>query len=439
MFLVLPTENPAFPWAFYLNLTKIKYMQQFSTNSLMKVVLISSKEPECFTFSNEPRYFASSLDIVRFTTDQEAKKFIVENIDAIDAIVTQDECEWNVYEYLSSLPLWIRRKWFHFKDYENHGQEVYDEIYRKQLCGTDTPMFSFFTPLYKTNLKYFKEAYESLKKQTYNNWEWVLVDDSPKPCIDVVGYIEKLKDPRIRYFRIAPTNGNIGLSKWRACCMTRGTWLIEFDHDDFIIHPMCLDTMKKAIQEFAHKDVGFVYTDDAAVDENSNWMGKIYGDSYAFDFAHPYEIDGIPADESPNINSCTIRHIVGVPNHIRCWRRDIYFKIGGHNQTQRIADDYELCVRTFLETRFLKIPYPMYAQRFYNGNSQDSDVNRSDIQRRVSKIANLYNELIHERMLQLVGEDLGYKKGCTAEQVSSYVYNLEDKSQVPFVNYIYHI
>ena len=55
--------------------------------------------------------------------------------------------------------------------------------------------------------------------------------------------------------------------------------------------------------------------------------------------------------DSPNINPYTIRTIYCQPNHIRCWKSDVYRKIYGHNYNYSIADDYELVVRTFLEQR----------------------------------------------------------------------------------------
>ena len=37
--------------------------------------------------------------------------------------------------------------------------------------------FSIVTPLYKANLKFLKEAAHSVFKQSYSNWEWIIVDD----------------------------------------------------------------------------------------------------------------------------------------------------------------------------------------------------------------------------------------------------------------------
>ena len=50
---------------------------------------------------------------------------------------------------------------------------------QKEVYGNeDKPILSVFTPTYITNERIFR-TYESLVNQTYENWEWVVVDDSP--------------------------------------------------------------------------------------------------------------------------------------------------------------------------------------------------------------------------------------------------------------------
>ena len=44
-------------------------------------------------------------------------------------------------------------------------------------CHNHRPKFSVFTPTYNTGDKIYR-TYDSLKKQTFINWEWVVVDDS---------------------------------------------------------------------------------------------------------------------------------------------------------------------------------------------------------------------------------------------------------------------
>ena len=116
-----------------------------------------------------------------------------------------------------------------------------------------------------------------------------------------------------------------------------------------------------------------------------------------------------PANQQ-NINPKTIRHIVGVPNHIRAWRRSTYSEIGGHNRSLTIADDFELVIRSFLKSKICRIPKLSYIQFLYNneGGRNTHDLSRADIQRRVRTIASHYNEQINARFLELGLEDWAY-------------------------------
>ena len=198
------------------------------------------------------------------------------------------------------------------------------------------------------------------------------------------------------------TGGIVGEAKYLACCFSKGDILVELDHDDYLL-PRALENVVKAFNKFP--DAGFCYSECAEIDEN--YQSRTYGDGFAFGYGHYIDREfGGKTYKSAcaiNINPRTIRHIVGVPNHLRAWRRSTYFKVGGHNRRLSIADDYELIVRTFLDTMFVKIPDLHYLQFYHDNNTQNKS--RSDIQRRVRTISLHYNDRIKSRFEQLGKED----------------------------------
>jgi hypothetical protein len=113
--------------------------------------------------------------------------------------------------------------------------------------------------------------------------------------------------------------------------------------------------------------------------------------------------------QSFNINPKTIRHIVGVPNHIRAWRRKDYFNSGGYNRRLSIADDYELLINTFLTTKMLRIKKNEYLQFIHNSGENTHNLSRADIQRRVRTIADTYNIKIKNRFEELSLRDWAYE------------------------------
>jgi hypothetical protein len=110
--------------------------------------------------------------------------------------------------------------------------------------------------------------------------------------------------------------------------------------------------------------------------------------------------------------------------------------VGGHNRDLAIADDYELIVRTFLKTKFVRIPKLGYLQYIYhNSNGRNThDLSRADIQRRVRSIMYFYNDAINERFKELGVIDYAYKEN------ENNPLNVESRfgEDENYVNYIYN-
>jgi stress response protein YsnF len=87
-------------------------------------------------------------------------------------------------------------------------------------------------------------------------------------------------------------------------------------------------------------------------------------------------------------------HIVSAPNHVRAWRADVYRELNGHNDTLRVADDYELMVRTVLATQTNHIDKLLYKQHISNNTAQR--VHNTEIQERVAEISEQYKERLKE-------------------------------------------
>ena len=158
------------------------------------------------------------------------------------------------------------------------------KIQNEVISDSNLPLISVFTPTYKTNERIFR-TYESLKNQTYQNWEWVVVDDSPEGDYRTFEYVKSMaeSDHRVKVYRITPnSNGNIGEVKHRAASLCDGEWLVELDHDDYLMK-VALEEIVSASQKF---DGGFIYSDccelydDGQMRRYSSHTGKDW-------YAHP--------------------------------------------------------------------------------------------------------------------------------------------------------
>ncbi len=224
---------------------------------------------------------------------------------------------------------------YHLKRFHIHYDEPIDEAILANVivcqtvfrnCEYFRPRFTIFTPTYKTGERIYR-TYESLNNQTFDNWEWVVVDDSPDlETWEMITEIAE-KDYRVKPHRIYPlSGGNIGLAKHRAAMLGDGDWLIELDHDDCLV-TTCLETANDAILKYP--DAGFLYTDCSEIYEDGepkfydhDWTGNWYArhDNY-FDFGYAghswVNVDGVDrlAHWYPDVNPLTIRFNITMPNH----------------------------------------------------------------------------------------------------------------------------
>lgn len=343
---------------------------------------------------------------------------------------------WEKFQNLSTSSLDFRRKWIHLQNEDDTTGELMFSCLTKSMLEPfyDTnPLISVFTPIYNTKEVLYR-SYDSMKYQTYQNWEWVLVNDSSDggKTLKIAQEIAS-QDPRVKVYDFRDkTGGVVGESKYRAASLCSGKYLVEFDHDDILL-PEALHYTVEAFMKYP--DAKFVYSDCAEIDQEHNSL--TYGDNFAFGYGsyrdEVYNGRTYKAVNTQNINPKTIRHIVGVPNHLRAWDRFFYHSIGGHNRNLTIADDYELLVRTFLKTKFVRISKMLYLQFFHSSNTQNDS--RADIQRRVRAISSHYNEQIKHRF-----EELG-KKDWAYEENPQWPINAQSKfgDEEGYVNYVWDL
>ena len=127
---------------------------------------------------------------------------------------------------------------------EKNRKQVYAEPQREK--GKNMPTVSVLTPVYNTNHEHLRQCIESILNQTYTDFEFIILNDSPENT-ELEKLILSYKDKRIRYVK---NDKNIGISRSRnklielAC----GKYIAIFDHDD-ISHKTRLEKQVKFLDE----------------------------------------------------------------------------------------------------------------------------------------------------------------------------------------------
>lgn len=251
------------------------------------------------------------------------------------------------------------------------------------ICSLDRvntrPDFSVFTPSFNSFEKILR-AFNSLKSQTLTNWEWVIMDDSPDD--KNFQYLRKhlTIDSRIRLYRRFENNGYIGNVKNEAVSLCRGQYVLELDHDDEIL-PFVLQESSELFNK--NLEIGFIYMDFINIYENGNnfWYGNHLCKGYGSYYCQKYNDKWVYVYNTPNINNITLSHLVCCPNHPRIWRRDVLLKIGNYCEYLPICDDYEIILRTALNTKIAKIHKMGYIQYMNEENNNFSLIRNAEINR----------------------------------------------------------
>lgn len=139
---------------------------------------------------------------------------------------------------------------------------------------------SIITPVYNSAL-FLKETADSVRIQTYEDWEWILVDDcSNDNSWDIMQSLAE-KDNRIKIYK-NPTNLKSGKTRNLAIKEATGRFIAFLDSDD-IWHK---DKLSIQIQFMIDNDYYFTHTSYGYIDEKSQKIKSTFHVSSRVDYKH---------------------------------------------------------------------------------------------------------------------------------------------------------
>ncbi len=205
------------------------------------------------------------------------------------------------------------------------------------------PKVSVLTPIYRTNVSHLRECIESVLNQTFTDFEFLILNDSPdETYLDEI--VASYNDNRIKYFK---NDKNMGISPSRnkLLDLAQGEYLAIFDHDDISL-PERLE--KQVAYLDANPDVGVCGCWTVWFPENEK-------QSYAEDNLK-IKNDLLRHCAVPH-SGATIRKSVMIDNDIR-WESEF-----------SPAEDYMLWIRLLGKTMFHNLQEVLLYYRNDTGNT----------------------------------------------------------------------
>ena len=206
-----------------------------------------------------------------------------------------------------------------------------------------TPKVSVLMPLYHTPTTYVREAIESILNQTFTDFEFLILNNSPEDTrLDEI--VASYNDERIRYVK---AEKNLGISGGRNKLieMAKGAYLAVMDHDDISLP----DRLKEEVSFLeAHPEVGVIGSQYLIIPKKRKSSLATNNDQIVRHLMtgcallHP---------------SCMIRTSVLHDNHLM------------YEEAFSPAEDYALYVRFIGKTKFYNIPKILFHYRWHATNT----------------------------------------------------------------------
>lgn len=115
-----------------------------------------------------------------------------------------------------------------------------------------SPLVSIIMPAYNSG-KTIRSSIQSVCRQTYSNWELLIVDDCSDDNIESI--IQEFQEQRIHYYRLS-TNQGVAAARNKGVAEARGQYLAFLDSDD-LWHPDKLTRQVNFMQKYHY---AFTYT-----------------------------------------------------------------------------------------------------------------------------------------------------------------------------------
>ena len=207
------------------------------------------------------------------------------------------------------------------------------------------PRVSVLTPIYNTNPVHLRAAIESILNQTFTDFEFLILNDSPDNK-ELDNIVKSYKDKRIKYIK---NEHNMGISGARnkLLKMAVGEYIAVFDHDDISV-----PTRLEEEVDFLDKNPNV-----GVVSGLMEFFGEKQGISAWFP-EYDAEIKMRMTDNcSVSHTACMMRKSVLVDNNIE------------YESYYSPAEDYRLFARLMEHTLFYNIQSVLVKYRFFSGNT----------------------------------------------------------------------
>jgi glycosyltransferase involved in cell wall biosynthesis len=204
------------------------------------------------------------------------------------------------------------------------------------------PLISIVMPVHNTPRPWLRDAVDSVRSQSYLNWELVIVNDG-STLLETREYLDKLDEPRVSLVNLTSSSGISGATNF-GIEAARGDIIALMDHDDMLAK----DALAHVATAFIQQHADLVYSDETVFNDDMESLSFGY-------FGSPI----LKPDYSPDL---LLSH--NYVTHFLAVRKELIEVVGGLRSEFDGAQDYDLILRlTELTHDIVHIAEPLYHWR----------------------------------------------------------------------------
>lgn len=210
---------------------------------------------------------------------------------------------------------------------------------------------SVIMPVYN-GMPYLKEAIASILKQTYKNFELIIVNDASKDS--TLKYLNSLKDKRIK---IINNKKNIGLAKSLNIALkkAKGEYIARMDADDISL-PNRLKHQLAFLEKNSAIDLCGTWAD--IIDENNKIIGE----------------KKYPSTPEKVKKALSLYTAIIHPTFMG--RKKLFLQLNGYNPKYDFAEDYDFLMRSRKNFKLTNIPKKLFLWRYQNNRRSRTVMNK---------------------------------------------------------------
>ncbi|WP_042720198.1 glycosyltransferase [Flavobacterium sp. B17] len=234
------------------------------------------------------------------------------------------------------------------------------------------------------NGKYFKDCFQSLLSQNYQNWEAVIIDDvSTDDSIEVIKKMVE-NDNRFRIYH-NKNNSGVGVTKSRLIELAEGEICGFVDPDDAIL-PTAISSSIEIYQK--KPDVVLTYSLFTKCDENLNPKDVFNGGKQVVNQS-PYFFN----------NPIEIAHFV-------TFKKKIYNQTEKMDTSMKIAEDQDLYLKMYEKGKVYFINESNYLYRMHSGGISQNE-NKQKSREYFAKV--IFNAMKRRNLKKINGRPVPYE------------------------------